>query len=110
MSFSDLVAAGINLVPAAIVVLGIGTLAHGRAPRLAGAIAYGVVAWSFIVEILSTSIGGGRWLLHPSVVDHLARAPATDVRWGSLAAQTAIGLASAALGALGFARRDLQST
>jgi hypothetical protein len=56
LSLATLLAAGFNVVPAGIVVLGIGTLAHRLAPRLATVAAYGVVAWSFIVEIVGASI------------------------------------------------------
>ena len=110
MSFPDLLAAGVNLVPVGIVVLGFGTLAHGLAPRFAPAIAYGLVAWSFIVEIVGTSIGAAQWLLHLSVLDHIARAPAAAVNWENVAILVVIGVSAAVLGALAFARRDLQLT
>ncbi|MHB1433008.1 MAG: hypothetical protein ACYCVZ_12930 [Streptosporangiaceae bacterium] len=44
LSLATLLAAGVNLVPAGIFVLGIGTLAYGLAPRYAAAVAYGLVA------------------------------------------------------------------
>jgi ABC-2 type transport system permease protein len=108
LSFADVLAAGVNLVPAGIFVLGIGTLAHGVAPPLAGPVAYGLVAWSFLIEIIGASLGASRWLLDLSVLHHIARAPATPVRWDSAAMLIALGLAAAAIGALNFARRDLK--
>lgn len=108
LSFGTVLAAGINVIPAAMFVLGIGTLAHGIAPRLAGPIAYGLVAWSFLVEIIGASIGASRWLLDLSILHHIARAPATPMRWDSAAILVAVGLAAAAVGALAFARRDLK--
>ena len=107
LSFATLLAAGVNVVPAGIFVLGIGTLAHGLVPRFAAAIAYGVVAWSFLVEIVGASLGVSRWLLDLSVLHHIARAPADAVRWDSAAILIAIGIAAAIAGALAFARRDL---
>lgn len=107
LSFATVLAAGVNLIPAGIFVLGIGTLAHGIAPRFAGPVAYGLVAWSFLVEIVGASIGASPLLLDLSVLHHIARAPATSVRWDSAAVLIAIGLAAAAVGALAFARRDL---
>lgn len=109
LRFPTLLAAGVNVVPAGIFALGIGTLAHGLAPRHAGVIAYGVVAWSFLVEIIGANIGASRWLLDLSVLHHIARAPAAPVRWDSAAILVAVGLAAAAIGALAFARRDLKS-
>jgi len=107
LSFSSLLAAGINVVPVGIFVLGIGTLAHGLAPRFVAAVAYGFVAWSFLVELVGASLGASRWLLDTSVLHHIARAPAVDVRWDSAALLVALGLAAAAVGAWRFARRDL---
>ena len=105
---ATVLAAGVNVVPAGIFVLGIGTLLHGLAPRLAVAVAYGLVAWSFLVEIVGASLGASRWLLDTSLLHHLARAPAAPVRWDSAAILVAVGLAAAAIGAIGFIRRDLK--
>jgi ABC-2 type transport system permease protein len=108
LSLATLLAAGINVVPVGIFVLGIGTLAHGLAPRFATAAAYGIVAWSFLVEIIGASIDASRWLLDLSILHHIARAPAAEVRWDSAAILTLLGIAAAATGALAFARRDLK--
>src|SRR6266498_3274324 len=105
---ATVLAAGVNVVPAGIFVLGIGTLLHGLAPRLAVAVAYCLVAWSFLVEIVGASLGASRWLLDTSLLHHLARAPAAPVRWDSAAILVAIGLAAAATGAIAFTRRDLK--
>jgi ABC-2 type transport system permease protein len=104
----SLLAAGINVASVGIFVLGIGTLAHGLAPRFVGTVAYGVVAWSFLVEIVGASLGLSRWLLDLSILHHIARAPAAGVRWDSVAILIALGVAAAAAGTLAFTRRDLQ--
>jgi ABC-2 type transport system permease protein len=90
LSFGSLLAAGANAVPAAVFVLGAGTLAYGLAPRLAAAVAYGIVAWAFFVEIIGAGTGASGWLLDTSGLHHIARAPATAVRWGSAAILIAI--------------------
>lgn len=105
--FSTLLAAGLNIVPAAAFVLGAGTLVYGLAPRYALIAAYGIVAWSFLAEIIGASVAVSRWLLDLSVLHHLARAPAVPVNWGSAAILTAAGIAAAVAGAVAFARRDL---
>jgi polyether ionophore transport system permease protein len=107
LSLPTLLAAGLNVVPVAIFVLGIGTLVHGVAPRLAGAIVYGLVAWSFLVEVVGASVGASHWLLNTSVFHHIARAPASDVRWDSFVVLLVLGVAAAAIGTWRFARRDL---
>ena len=107
LSLSSLLAAGINVVPVGIFVLGIGTLVHGLAPRFVTAVAYGFVAWSFLVELVGASLGASRWLLDTSVLQHIARAPVADVRWDSATLLVALGLVSAAIGAWRFAGRDV---
>lgn len=107
IGFPELLAAGVNVVPAGIFVLGVGTLVHAVIPRFASAVAYGLVAWSFLLEIVGAGLGLSRWLLDLSVLHHIARAPAADPRWGMAVVLVALGVAAAALGALAFARRDL---
>lgn len=107
LSFPALLAAGVNAVPAAVFVLGTGTLIYGLAPRFAAVAAYGIVAWSFLVEIIGADIGASRWLLDTSLLHHITRAPAAPVNWDSLAILAAIGIAAAIAGTVAFTRRDL---
>jgi ABC-2 type transport system permease protein len=109
LSLPKLLAAGINVVPVGVLVLGLTTLVYGWAPRLTTIAGYGLVAWSFLIEIIGAGLGGNRWLLDTSLLHHIARAPAVDVRWDAAAILTSIGLITAVLGAVGFARRDLQN-
>ena len=95
-------------MPAGIFVLGIGTLAHGLAPRFAVAVAYGLVAWSFLLEIVGASLGLNHWLLDTSVLHHIARAPAAPVEWDMAAILTAIGIAAALAGTRAFTHRDIK--
>lgn len=107
LRFGSLLGAGLNVVPAGLFVLGVGTLVHGVAPRWVALVGYGLVAWSFLVEILGAGLGVGEWVLQLSVLHHMARAPAESVSWGGLVALTVLGVASAMVGAWAFARRDL---
>jgi ABC-2 type transport system permease protein len=102
-----LLAAGLNLVPPALAVLGLGTLAFGIAPRLAAPLVYAVVATSFILQLAGTLGATGRWLLDLSLFHHLAPVPAAGVRWSSAAVMVGIGLAGVAGGAVALRRRDL---
>ena len=108
LALPTMLAAGLNVVPAGIFVLGIGTLVHGLAPRFASPVAYGLVAWSLLVEIIGASLGASPWLLDLSVFHWVARAPAVAVQWNSAALLIAGGVAAAAIGAQAFARRDLK--
>jgi ABC-2 type transport system permease protein len=99
--------AALNTLPAAVLVLGAGTLAHGLVPRRAGAVAYGLVAWSFVVEMLGTTGTGGGLLLDLSVFHHVALMPAAAFRPSGAAALAGLGAAGLVAGAALFQRRDL---
>src|ERR1019366_1700511 len=47
-----LVGAGLNLVPPAVCILGIGALAYGMVPRMAGRIVWGLVGWAVLIDLL----------------------------------------------------------
>lgn len=108
LAFARLLGAGLNVVPAAILVLGVGTLAHGVAPRFATGVTYGLVAWSFVVELVGAGLPAARWLQKLSVLHHITRAPAEDPRWGMAAILVVIGVAAAVVGMSAFNQRDLQ--
>ena len=103
----QLLGAALNTLPASLAVLGAGTLAHGLIPRRAAAVAYGLVAWSFVIEMLAATGTGGRLLLDLSVFHHVALVPAAAFRASGAAVLCAIGLAGMLAGAAAFGRRDL---
>lgn len=102
-----LLAAGMNTVPAAVVVLGAGILALGLRPGLASATAYGLMAWSALLELVGTSLRANHWLMDTSLFSHLAAAPAVTPNWASAAVLAAIGCAAGATGIAAFCRRDI---
>ncbi|HEV3227042.1 MAG TPA: ABC transporter permease subunit [Acidimicrobiales bacterium] len=107
LDFATLVAAGLNLAPPALFVVGVGVLVHGFHPRWAPTVAYTLVAWSFVIELVASVINANHWLLDTSLLYHLAPAPATDPRWSSAAALVGLGVAAAVVGVVRFEHRDL---
>jgi ABC-2 type transport system permease protein len=101
--------AGVNLIGPAVFVVGLGTLLHGAWPRATVVAVYGVVAWSFLVEIVGSLVKADHWLLDTSVLHHLRPAPAADVDWLSLLVLVGLGIALAAAGVAAFRWRDLAS-
>jgi ABC-2 type transport system permease protein len=102
--------AGLNLVPPAIVIGGVGVLAFGSWPRRTNAVVYAVLAWSLLADIVGGFGGSGaasRWLLDTSVFHQMASAPAASPNWTANAAMAAVGATCALLGAIAFSRRDL---
>ena len=107
VSFSNLLGAGLNTVPAGLFVLGVGALAWAITPRLASAAVYGILAWSFLVELLGGIVNSNHWLLDSSILHQLTPAPAVAPDWSSNAVMIAIGVACAILAAFAFSHRDL---
>jgi len=102
-----LVAAGINAAAPATFLLGCAALVFGIKPRATAAAAYGLLAWSFLVELLGSALNLNHWVLDASIFHHIAAAPATRPDWTSAGALAGLGFAIAALGVALFRRRDL---
>jgi ABC-2 type transport system permease protein len=107
VGLGQLLQAGLNVAPPAVFVLGIGGLAFGAMPRLAPAVAYGLVAWSFLVEFLASVIRSNHLLIDTSIFSHIAPAPAANPNWGATAWLVGLGVAAAVAGITVFDRRDL---
>ena len=108
VGIGDLTAAGVNTIPAAVFILGAGTLAHGVLPRLAVALTYTVVAASFLLEVVGAAVALPSWLLNLSVLHHVAPAPAVSPNWLSASVLVALGVLLAAGGAAALCRRDVE--
>jgi len=106
--FTSVLDAGLNVVPPAVCVLGIGALAMGLWPRAASVVTYGLIAWSFLVELIGGIVGLNHWVLDTSVFHQMAAAPAVTPNWTTGGAMLAIGAVAAVLGGLAFNHRDLE--
>ena len=102
-----LVAAGANVIAPASVVLGVGVCAIGIRPRLASVAAYGLIVWSFLIEVIGSVLRSQRWLLDTSLFHHLAAAPAVDPSWTTDLVLVAIAVGFLVVGWFGFVRRDV---
>ena len=102
--------AGVNLVPPAIAIGGVGVLAFGAWPRRTSVVVYVVLGWSLLADIVGGFGGSGpasRWLLDTSVFHQMASAPAVAPNWAANGVMVAVGAACALLGGVAFNRRDL---
>jgi ABC-2 type transport system permease protein len=108
VSFSTTLSAGLNIVPPALCILGIGALVIGTWPRATSAVTYGVLTWSLLVVIIGGFGALNHWVLDTSIFHHMAAAPAVAPNWGTNAIMVAVGATAAVIGAWGFTRRDLQ--
>lgn len=109
MSMTQLLLAGVNAATPALLVLGMAVLSFGFVPRLTGFIGYGIIAWSFLVQMISSGVNLSHWLLDTSLLHHVALAPASPPKWGVAALFALIGAAACLAGSWRFHRRDLQA-
>jgi ABC-2 type transport system permease protein len=109
VSFIRLVEAGINVVPPALFVLGVGVGAFGIWPRRAPAVCYAVLTWSFLVQLIGGIVNASHWVLDTSVFHHMASAPPVSPNWTSAVVLVFVGLVCAGIGAMAFNSRDLVS-
>ena len=107
VSLSTLMAAGLNVIPPALCLLGIGVLFHGVWPRATSYAVYAVLTWSLLVEIVGGIGATSHWVLDTSIFHQMAAAPAVAADWATGGWMIAVGAACAVVGALAFRRRDL---
>jgi ABC-2 type transport system permease protein len=72
--------AGANLVPLALLVVGVGTLVHAIAPRAATPGTPGLVIGGYLIEFVGSITRAPRWLRDISPFHHIAPYPAADIR------------------------------
>ena len=108
VSLPKLLEAGLNATVPALFVLGAGVLVIGLRPRMSAAVAYGIVAWSFLVEMLGAFLKGSEWLRDSSLFAHIALAPAAKPDWEAAVAIILLGIAAAVVGTMAFQRRDVE--
>jgi ABC-2 type transport system permease protein len=105
---ADLLAAGLNVLPAAVFILGVGTLLHGFVPRLAIPLTYALVVGSFLLEVVGSTVDLPEAVLNLSVLHHVAPAPAVEPDWASAGVMVALGALLALAGILALGRRDVE--
>ncbi|MBS1871126.1 MAG: polyketide antibiotic transporter [Actinobacteria bacterium] len=107
VSLADMLGAAANCLPAALLFLGLSTLAFGAWPRATTGIAYGLVTLAFVWQLFGAALGAPDWLLGLSPFHHVGLVPAQSFK--ALGAAIMLALAALALAAAFalFARRDL---
>lgn len=108
IGIGSLLQAGINVVPPAMCVLGIGAVAFGVWPRATAAVAYTVVGWSLLIEVAGGFGPTTHWLLDTSIFHQMAAAPAVPPDWSVAAVMASIGVVGSVAGGVCLRHRDLQ--
>jgi len=102
-----LLGAGLNVVPSALLALGVGAVLLAVAPRHAGGITYVVVLLSVVLDLVASMVSGWAWLDQLSIFHRLALYPSEPVSVASTVGVLVAAVALAGVAVAAFARRDL---
>ena len=108
VSITTMIDAGVNVIPPAALVLGVGALMTGVWPRAASIVVYSLLGWSLLVELVGGIGALNHWILDTSVFHQMASAPAVSPAWMTNGVMVALGVLGVAVGTAAFNRRDLQ--
>jgi ABC-2 type transport system permease protein len=100
---------GANMLPIATLFLGIAALAYAAAPRWSGLISYGVLAVSYLWELVGALTGAPRWLLDVTPFAHVGLVPNEPFRVIATVVMVAIAVVAGGVALELFRRRDLVS-
>jgi ABC-2 type transport system permease protein len=107
VSLPDMLGAGANCLPAALLFLAIGMLAFAVVPRASAGITYGLVSVAFVWELFGALLDVPAWTLDLSPFHRVGLVPAQPFKATAAAVMLALA-AAAALGAIRiFRRRDV---
>ncbi len=110
LSFYGLLLAGLNSAAPAVALLGIGIAVFGFVPRVTTMACWGILAWSFLLDMLGSALKVNHWVMDTSLLYHVALAPAVGPNWTVVGVYLAIGCGAGLLGGWRFTRRDLASS
>lgn len=108
LDLTDLTLAGVNAAAPAVLLLGLAIAVFGFRPRLTAVLAYGAIAWCFLLEMPGSAFSINHWIMDTSLLHHIAPAPATNPDWNTVFAYAGIGVVLALVGAWRFNGRDLE--
>jgi len=99
--------AGANCLPAALLFLGIAALAYAAVPRASAAISYGILVLTFLWQVVGALLGAPAWLAGLTPFAHIGLVPTEPFRAAAAVVMIGIGLAAAGAALAVFRRRDL---
>jgi len=107
VSAGDVIGGGLHTIVPAVFLTGVGMVAFGFWPRITTNLMYGVVAWSFLMEMLASVGTINHWILDTSLLHHVSFVPAASPRWDVIAIMLSVGVIGSVMGIWRFTRRDL---
>lgn len=108
VSFTTMFIGGLTYITPSILMLGIGVLIYGFKPRIASYALYAWIVWSFLIEMVGSVINLSSGLVNTSLLKYISFVPAANANWKTAGIISAIGFICFVVGAILFARRDLE--
>jgi ABC-2 type transport system permease protein len=108
LKLGEAAAGAFNILPVALLSLGAAVFALGWAPRAVMPVGALPVVGGGILWVLADTFDWPDWLRQISPFAHVASVPATSPDWAGVWTMLALAAAFAAIGIVGFARRDLR--
>jgi len=108
ISLTDMLQAGANCLPVALLFGGLAALAYALVPRASVGIAYGLVTIAFLWQLVGSLLGVPKWLVEATPFAHVGLVPTQSFRVGSAAVMLAIACTAALASLWAFSRRDLE--
>lgn len=107
VTLPQMLEAGANCLPTALLFLGIAALAYAALPRASAAIAYGLVTVAFMWDLVGSVIGAPRWLVKLTPFEHIGLVPERSFQVVAALVMLGGGLACALAALAVFRRRDI---
>lgn len=107
VTLAQMLRAGANCLPVALLFGGIAALAYALAPRAGAGIAYGVVVVAFLWDLVGSVLGAPKALVDLTPFAHVGFVPAQPFRLGAAAAMVGLAALCALVALAAFRRRDL---
>jgi ABC-2 type transport system permease protein len=107
VSLGDMLEAGANCLPPALLFLSLGALAFALAPRASTGIAYGLVLLAFVWELFGSLLDVPTWTLDLSPFHQIGLVPAEPFKATAGIAMVGIAAIAATVAVGAFERRDL---
>jgi ABC-2 type transport system permease protein len=107
VSLPEMVGAGANTLPPALLFLGLGALAFALVPRASTVIAYGLVGLAFVWELFGSLLEVPGWLLALSPFHDVGLVPAEAFKASAAAIMLVLAVLAALAAVTIFQRRDL---
>jgi ABC-2 type transport system permease protein len=99
--------AGLNCLPTALLFLGVAALAYAVVPRASAAIAYGLLVLTFLWQAVGALVGAPGWLTGLTPFAHIGLVPTQPFQAAAAVVMIGIGVAAAGVGLAVFRHRDL---